>query len=206
MKQKTSKKFLAIAAGTGLVIGTVMGALAFPVENQVFIPSEPIVKKEVVTEYVNVTVPVEVEVVKEVTVEKIVEVDNGNLALVLDTIYDNDGDVEYLLDGLFDDELDQVVDRIALTNDMKAEAENVIKQTFARELDKQHGYDRRDVSKIKFDSEDTVISNIDFDDKESLVTVEVEFRYDGEEYTADVEVEFYDGNVQPIDISNVVLK
>jgi len=53
-------------------------------------------------------VEVPVEVIKEV------QVDNGNMDLVLDHIYDNDGNIEYLLDDLDDDEIGLIVDRIIL--------------------------------------------------------------------------------------------
>jgi hypothetical protein len=203
-KQSILSKVTAGVAVAGIVAGTVLGALAFPVQNDVIVPSEPIVETVTVTNTVieQVEVPVEVIVEKEV----IVQVDNGNLALVLDTIYEADGDVEYLLDGLYDDEVDKIVERIVLTNDMKAEAENIIKANFIKELDRQHSFDKRDVSRVKLDSEDTTISNIDFKYKDSDVATIVEFRFEGSIYVAEVELPFYNGKAQTMSITSVSLK
>jgi meiotically up-regulated gene 157 (Mug157) protein len=196
MKKFNTKKIGALV-GVGLVAslgaGVAIGSQAFP--NTI---TEEVVVKEIVTQ----TVEVPVEVITEVI--KTVEVDNENLGLVLQTAYDADGDLSIYTEDLFDDELDQVVDRIIQVNDWKSEAENTALSQFSRELDRQHDFDRRDVTRVKV--EETSISGIDFKNKDAVVTLEVEFRYDSQLYTADVEVEFYDGKALPIVIDNVVLK
>lgn len=199
--KKQTKKIGALAL-TGLVglagigIGAVGGSQLFP---------KTITEEVVVTELIEkeVIVTEQIEVPVNVTVEKEVLVDNGNLDLVLEHIYDNNGEVVYLTEDLFDDELDQIVERIVLVNDMKSEAVNVVLSQFSRELDRQHNFDRRDISRVKVDKDSVEISNVNFKHEDSLVTMEVEFRYDGSLKTAEVEVEFYDGKVLPIVIQNV---
>jgi len=210
---KLVSKLTAGVAVAGIVAGTVLGALAFPVQNDVIIPSEPVVinatQEELSVAFAEGASSVEPVVINNTLVvekEVIVKVDNGNLALVLETIYDNDGDVEYLLDGLYDDDLDLIVERIVLTNDMKAEAENIIKANFIKELDRQHGFDKRDVSRVKLDSEDTTIGNIDFKYKDSDVATIVEFRFEGNIYVSEVELSFYNGKAQIMNIVSVNLK
>jgi hypothetical protein len=150
-----------------------------------------------------------VTVVEQVEVEKIVEVkvDNGNLQLVLDTIVDNDGDVSYLTDGLFDDEVDQIVERIILTNDMKAQAQNVVNSEFLRELERQHSsFDKRDVSRVKIDLDTVTIGDVDFKYKDATVTMDVEFRYESTKYVAQVEIEIYNNKARPIIVSAPVVQ
>ena len=124
MNKETSKKIKAIGmVALAGVTGAFVGAFAFPVTNEVTITN---------TEYITETVTEEIEVEVPVEVEKIVEVDNENLATVLDFIYDKEGNVEYLLDGLDDDEVDQIVDRVVFINDAESLAENFIKGNFAK--------------------------------------------------------------------------
>lgn len=133
-------------------------------------------------------------------------VDNGNLDEVLLFAMDNDGDLQVTTDGLFDDERDEIVDRIISINDWKSEAENIVKSRFDIELERQHGFDKRDVSRVVIDSDDTSIGNVDFDLEDALVSLEVEFRVDSVIYTADVDVEFDDGEPLPMIIGNVQTK
>ena len=192
-KTKETMKKIGAVAGIGLIAGAggvALGSSAFP---------------QTITEEVEVErlVETEVEVIKEVEVERIVEVDNENLDLVLEYAYDNDGDLELVVDGLFDDELDEVVDRIVQLQDWKAEGSNIVKSQFSRELDRQHNFDRRDVSRIRVDESSTSVSNVDFKYGDAVVTLEVEFRYNNDLYEAEVEVVYYDGKALPIDIVSV---
>lgn len=199
-KPSMAKKVLgcAIAGLVGISAGIGGSIMLMP-------SPEPIVEYETVI--VNNTVEVPFEIIKEVEVDKVIEVDNENLGLVLDTIFDKDGNVAYLTEGLLEDEVDQIVDRIVLVNEFELTAENLVKRSFARELAYQFPlYDARDVQRLVIDSDETVASNIDFMQKDADVSLEVEFRYDGKLYSADVAVEFVGGNSRPIVISNVVLK
>ncbi len=153
-----------------------------------------------VIEYVNQTV--EVEVIKNVTEEVIVEVDNGNLDVVLEEIYDNDGRVSYLIDDLDEDEISQIVERIAFANDVKALAVAHVKAELADELDNEeiiladnstYKFDEDDFEKIRIDddSDEIELSNIDYEELDSDVTVTGRFRHDDKWFTfeADIEVE-----------------
>ena len=200
-KPSMAKKVLgcAIAGLVGISAGIGGSIMLMP-------SPEPIVEYETVI--VNNTVEVPFEIIKEVEVEKVIEVDNENLGLVLNTIFDKDGNVTYLTEGLLEDEVDQIVDRIVLVNEFELTAENLVKRSFARELAYKFSsdYDARDVQRLVIDSDATVASNINFMQKDANVSLKVEFRHDGKLYSADVAVEFVGGNSRPIVISNVVLK
>tara|TARA_Y100000310_G_C20629726_1_gene787967 strand:+ start:487 stop:1152 length:666 start_codon:yes stop_codon:yes gene_type:complete len=167
---------------------------------------------QTVTEYVNQTVEVEVEV--EVPVE--VLVDNENLGLVLDHIYNNDGQIEYLLDDLDDDEVDFIVDRIVFINDIKTLGVNFIENELANELD-DYLFTNADNSTTEFDDDDIedidvdddfndiVVEDVDFDDDEADLIYEVKFEHNNVDYVASVRVEFRDGEADELDVLSVEL-
>ena len=157
MNKETSKKIKAIGmVALAGVTGAFVGAFAFPVTNEVTITNTEYIT-ETVTEEIEVEVPVEVEV------EKIVEVDNENLATVLDFIYDKEGNVEYLLDGLDDDEVDQIVDRVVFINDAESLAENFIKGNFAKYAEDNFN-DVKEAEDVKVLAIDRLeVSNPDFE-------------------------------------------
>ena len=191
MNKLNTKKIGAIALSGLLTLGAgaAIGSYAFP----------QTITEEVVVEKI-ITQPV--EVIKEVEVEKIVEVDNENLGLVLQKLYDENGDVGYLTSDLFEDELDLIVDRIVKVNDFKLEAESLVKSQFSRELERfDSNFDRRDVSRVVV--EEVSLESVDFKYNDAVVEVEVEFRYDSTKYVAIVEVEFYEGKALPISIVSV---
>lgn len=192
------KKAGAVALGLGIVGASVFaGASLFPkteIETLTVVEYKDKIVTQNVTEIVEVEVPV--EVVKEVEVL----VDNENLALVLDYIYDNEGDLEFLTTDLFDDEVETIVDRILLVEDVKAQAKSYVESNLARELERQLDYDRRDVSRIKI--EDVVFDKAlaDFKYEEFVLEVEVEYRYNNVEETKVVIVEYYNGRVRSLNI------
>lgn len=201
----------------GLVIGGMGGAMAFP---------------KVITETVEVEVPIEapvpqiteVEVLVEVPVIEYVnqteivevEVDNGNLDMVLDHIYNNDGQIEYLLDDLDDDEIDFIVDRIIFMNDAKTMGVDYIEAELADELD-NYVFTNADNSTVEFDDDDItdidvdddfddiVVEDVDFDDDETDLIYEVKFEHDDVDYIASVRVEIRDGEADDMDILSVEL-
>lgn len=145
-----------------------------------------------------------------------VEIDNGNLDLVLDEIYDRDGDVEFLLDDLDDDEVSQVVDRIIFKNEAKALAEELVKSEVVEYIDDEEDifgradlreYRDNDVYSVSVDSDDSVFEVSDFDDKEATVYVEAKLKLDNDDDKTTVyviaEVEVEGDNVE---IVNVELK
>jgi hypothetical protein len=200
IKTSVLKKVGAVALGLGIVGASVLaGASLFPRTEEVFIEVP-----YTVVEYKDVIVEVPVETIVETVVEKEVEVlvDNGNLVLVLNYVYEN-GDVEFLTEDLFDDEVDKIVDRIILIEDVKAQAKSYVIDNFAKELEKQHDYDKRDVSRISIDSDDVVFvkESADFKYEDFVVDLVVEFRYDGSKETKEVSVEYYNGRIRTLTIN-----
>jgi hypothetical protein len=209
MKQNTKnnvkKVAMVSAVAAGLVAAGFAGAYYFPNE----------ITKEVVTEkivYQNVTVEVPgetVEVIKEV--EKIVEVDNGNLDVLLNEIYDNNGNVAYLVDDLDDDEIDQIVDRIAFANDAKAMAIAEVKSQLFDELDGEvvalETLDEDDMERLRVDDDldEIILSDIDFDNKDADVKVTGTFEQNDIKYNYEVEIEVKDGEVEDFNIISVTL-
>ena len=159
------------------------------------------------------TIEVPVEVIKEVQVEKIVEIDNGNLELVLDHIYENDGQVQYLLNDLDDDEIDMIVERVFFANEIKVLAAIEVKNEIKDMLDKEDfifngvavKFDEDDIERVRVqdDSDELIITDIDFEDSDSTVEVEVYFEQDDVKYKALVEVEFRDSKIDDTDLISV---
>jgi len=193
---------LAVLAGG---LGAVAGSSMFP---------KTLTKIQYETEYVNVPVEVPVvEYVDKIVVEKsIVEVDNGDMDLVLDHIYDNDGRVSYLTDDLDDDEVDMIVDRVVFINDIKALAVAEVEKEGIDELDKEvvngEELDEDDIERFKIydDDEDIEIDDVDFEDGDADVFVKCRFEHDDIDYQAVYKVEFKDNEVDDIDLEVVELR
>lgn len=180
----------------GAVIGGFIGAVAMPEKVLTVEKTNPVdaVLKEqlkVTQEELRVLREAEPEVITE-TVE--VEVPSENMGLVLDHIYDNSGDVDYLLDDLDDDEVDKIVDRIVFINDVKKLAVDAVKAELFDEIDGDeitladnttYEFDEDDLERLKIDDEDDelIIADVDFEDSDA--EVEVSFRFEDDD-----EVEF----------------
>ena len=160
---------------------------------------------------------VDKEVLVNNTVEVEVEVDNGNLDLVLDHIYDNKGDVSYLTEDLDDDEVNEIVDRLIFVNEIKVLAAEEAKSEIKDLLDKEEftfnnvtvKFDEDDIERVRVqDDDDEVIvgEDIDFEDGDADVEAEVKFEQDSIKYVANVIVEFRDGSVDDIELSDVKLR
>jgi len=189
---KTNMKKAVAFGVAGLVVGGFGGAM--------------LVEPEVITEtniiYENVTVPMEIEV------------DNGNLDFVLEHIYDNDGQVNYLLEDLDDDELDLIVERIIFINDIKFIAGEYVATELADELDNLEftladgtivTFDEDDIERVKVydDDDELIIDYVDFEDSDAKVLVTARFEQDDIDYEVDFEVEFRDGEVDDIDVLEI---
>lgn len=203
-KIKTVGKALAIAGVAGVVLGA--GAVAYALSN----PKTVTVEKEIPVEVIKqIEVVKEIEVPVNVTVEKIVEVDNGKLDLVLDEIFDNDGKVQYLTEDLDEDEVSEIVDRIVFANEAKALAVDYVKKELADELDnvvfEDVEFDEDDVEKIRLDddSDEIELDNIDYEDKDVDVTVTGKFRHDDEWFEFEAKVEIEDNEVEDFEVEVV---
>ena len=188
MNKETSKKIKAIGmVALAGVTGAFVGAFAFPVTNEVTITNTEYIT-ETVTEEIEVEVPVEVEV------EKIVEVDNGNLATVLDFIYDKEGNIEYLLDGLDDDELDLIIDRIVFINDAEELAKTFLTKEFAEFAEDESGYDGYSLIK---DADEVKVVFVDITDiKDAEFEKYSDYGFMTANITANVFFTYEDGNVE----------
>jgi hypothetical protein len=207
MKETTKK----VAAAIGIAaLGAAGIGLGFALDN----PTPEVIVKEIpkevikeVTKEVQVEVPV--EVIKEVEVPVEVLIDNGKLDLVLDHIYDNDGKVEYLTENLDDDEVSLIADRVIFVNDIKKLAADYVKEELADEVDKMsvsgETLDEDDIERIRIDddSDEIVIDDIDFEDKDADVVVTGSFEQDDIEYEFEAVVEIKDGEVDEIDSIDV---
>ena len=205
--KQVTKKIGALTLGALVALGggVMIGSHAFPQT----ITEEVIVEKTV-KEVIDLTENQTIEAfnagVASVELPEMpepVEVDNQNLEVVLKELYDSKGNMSLVVNGLFDDELDVIVDRIVQVNDWKATSINLAKNRLAFELDRQYGFDRRDVSRIKVDEDSVRVSSVDFDRMDAVVEFDVEFRFDGELYVAEVLVEFYDGKALPVLVTAV---
>lgn len=194
LNKLATKKVLG-AIGVGLVLaGGFLGAVAFPQTKTVTVTENKIVE-----------VPVNVEV------EKLV--DNGNLALVENYIYDNDGDLSELdVTDLDDDEVSLIADRIVFINEVKALAVNEVKAKLFDELDNEDNFlgvefDDKDLSRLRVndDADEVSVSDIDFENKDAIAEVTGTFEQDDIKYDFTVEVEFKDGEVEGLEVTDVVL-
>jgi len=199
----------------GVVIVAGLGGAA--IANTLIEPEIVTVTDTIVEEHM-INVPfetiVEVPVIQEVEVP--VYIDNENLDLVLDHIYDNDGVIEYLTDDLDDDEVNQIVNRIVFINDIKSLAVAEVEKEFLDLIDKEEfefnnetiKFDEDDVERVRVrdDADQLIIDSVDFEDSDAEVLVEVRFEQDDVKYIAKCVVEFKDGLVEDLDLESVELR
>lgn len=189
-------------SGAGLAINTID-----PV-----IQTETVIKEIIKEVPVNVLITEQIEIEKLVEVEKIVEVkvDNGNLGLVLDTIYNNNGNVEYLLNDLDNDELDMIVDRIIFTEEVKILAYDGIKKNIIDELDEieinGEELEDDDIERLKVYADDIIIEEIDYDDMDAEVLVEFKFEQNDIKYKGSAVAKIRDGKFDEIKSVEVELR
>jgi hypothetical protein len=199
----------------GISIAILAGVAGAGIANTMIEP-ETVIQTMIQEKLVEVPVETLIEVPFETIVEVPVEVDNMNLELVLNHIYDNDGNIEYLTDDLDDDEIGLIVDRIVFINDIKSLAVVEVENEFADLMDKEEftfgnetvRFDEDDIERVrvKSDGDDLIIDSVDFEDLDADVLVEVKFEQDDVRYLAVCNVEFKDGVVDDIDLESVELR
>jgi hypothetical protein len=169
-------------------------------KSSVVIPAPVVVEK-----LVNVTVEKQVPV----TVEKLV--DNGKMAAVMQAIYDNDGKVEFVIDGLKDSEVSQIADRFVLVNDFKSMAIAEVKKNLADLVDKEvvsgSTIDDKDVERVRLndDANEIVVDDIDFEDKDATLLVSGTFEAEDVKYEFEVSVDIKDGEVDDSSLESLDL-
>ena len=193
MSESKSSVFWSRVSAVLMLAVIVGGAVAY------FVPNEVEIEVPSVCPEPEVPDPVEILVDKE------------NLELVLDHIYDNDGKVNYLLDDLDDDEVREIVDRIAFINEAKILAADYVEAEMADELDKEElgdvVFDEDDIERIrvKSDAEDISVDDIDFEDSDANLLVSVDFEQDDIDYNAVFDVKIKDGLVDDMELVSVDL-
>jgi len=189
------KSITAIGVGA-LLIGALGGAFAFP---------NTIVDKQIVNN------TIEVEKLVNQTVEIEVPVDNGNLDLVLEHLYDNEGNVAYLLDDLKEDDISLITDRIIFVNEIKKLSVDAINEELFDELDNKdvNGtiLDDKEMSRLRINDRDYEIgvSVDDFKDGEAKTTVTGTFEQDNVLYNFEAELDFDDGEFDGFDNVDVTI-
>jgi hypothetical protein len=196
---------------TGLVaLSAGFGIGAYTIEPETIVINDTIVKTVEVPVVETHTVEVPVETIVEV--EKEVFVDNGNLLVVLEHIYDNNGEISYLTEDLDDDEVELIAERVIFINDIKKIASDYAKEEFVDLIDKEEFgdvvFDEDDIERVRVQDEDDeiVIDNVDFEDKDADVKVSIRFEQDDVKYLAGVIVEFKDGEVHDMDLDFVEVR
>jgi hypothetical protein len=205
VKKNNTLKYSIAAVGL-LAVGGAIGHMAFPTHVETEKTVE-VVKEVPVDKIVYVDKMVEVEVPVEVVKEVIVE--SENLEMVLEHMHENDGNVDYLVDDLEDDELSQIVDRISLVNEVKQFALDGVKKDLAEEMDGMvvNGttLDEDDVERLRLDDEpeEITFADYDFDDKDFTVEVTGRFEHDDVKYKFTTDVKIKDGEYDELD--NIVV-
>lgn len=206
---ETKKIIAGVAAG--LIIGGATGIMLAP-QHVVEVPVDKIVYQNQTIEVpVDRIVEVEktIEVPYNVTVE--VPVDNENLDVVLQHIYDNDGDINYIIDDLDDDEVYKIADRVILVNEFKKLAVDAIKSDLFDELDRVEfsedvEFDDSDLERLRIDDDfdEIVVDDIDFEDEDATVVVTGSFEQDDVKYNYTVDVVFKDNEFDELSNIDVV--
>jgi hypothetical protein len=205
-KTKVLKVAGGIIAGVALVGAGVTGGFLWDNPDTII---QNITKEVIVEKNITVDVPFETIVEKNVTVEKLV--DNGNLDLVLEEIYDNEGSVEYLTEDLDEDEVSEIVERIVFANEVKALAVAEVKSEIADLVNKEvvNGteLDEDDVEKVRVNDDDDEVSidDVDYDEKDAEVTVTGTIRVDDIWYDFETSVEIEDNEVVDVDLTSLTL-
>jgi len=142
-----------------------------------------------------------VKVPVNVTVEKLV--DNGNLEAVIE---------DYEGEELDADEIAEIVDTVIFKNDITVLAEQLVEAELVDFMDDEDmfgegvldGYRDNDVYSISIDEDESVIEDVDFDDKDATVYVEAKLKLNDEDdklrVTARAEVEVRDGELEIVNV------
>lgn len=208
----------------GLVIASGAAIAGHYINPQIQIEQLP---GQILKEDVRVEVPIEVprdltQIEKDAMIDTFLEakgitrelipqlkLDSENLDLVLDFIYDNKGDVEFVIDDLDEDEVNEIAARISFANEIKNLAFDKVKNKAFDKLDGKlvtvNGIevklDEDDLEDMDMDIDDVSIDgNIDFEDKDAFVLVPIEFEQEDIEYKAIFRVEINNGLVDEVDI------
>ena len=165
--------------------------------------------------------PAEVTKIVEVPVEKVTPgpvqiqevevvkfVDNGKMEELLQAIYDNDGDLEFVTEDLDEDELGLIVERVAVMGEYRMMAENEARKEALDLLDNElvNGttLDEKEM-RLKSTGLESELLSIDFEEEDATFEVELLVNQDGERYKALFSVEIVGGKARDVDLLSVEL-
>ncbi len=142
-------------------------------------------------------------VIEEVTVE----VDNGNLDLVLQRIFDDEGEVSYLTNSLDDDEVSEIANRVVFVNEVKSLAVKAVKADLFDEIDRLEvdgtdvKLDEDDLEKLRIDDDDDELEFQidDWDDRDATVHVKWTFEQDDDKFDFELDVVFENGEFDELE-------
>lgn len=134
-------------------------------------------------------------------------VDNEHLDLVVREVLERSGNVTFFTDGLSDDELDALVDRIVWADELRVLAEQTVRDEAVTLLDRERvsgvNLDAREFTRLRYLDLSLEESTVDWELREAELTQTVEFRQDERDYRAVVRVVFYEGEVDVVELDSV---
>jgi hypothetical protein len=203
--KKNVKKILAVGLGGVVLLG--LGGFA---GSQIF-PKEVVVTRTV-TEVQTIEDTARVDIltaqvtdlqaqldVKPDVITEVKEVQSKDLPLVLEHIFNNGGNIDYITQDLDDDEIGLIVDRIILVDDFKKLSVQSIEKDLFDKLDGEivdgTELDNKDMEKLRINdgADEIIIDDIDFQDNDATLIVSGSFKQDDVKFLFDAEVIFRDG-------------
>ena len=202
--------------GAGLVGGFVLDDPAVVIQKEIEYQTQieyqdVLVEVEKIVEIESPELVAELEAAKELADARLEALDDSmyEKSLILDSLNDHDGEMEWVLDDLDDDELDKVVDRIIFVKEVKELAAEEVKAELADELDHLIvdgvELDESDITRVRVndDLDEMSLEDVDFEDGDATVRVSGTFEQDHVKYDFEVDVEFRDGDVDEFDVVSV---
>lgn len=211
-KQSIAKKIVAVGLGGVVLLGLggLAGSTIFP---KVIDNTKPTQYIDASAEQLDAAFQEGVASVEPVvqiqTVTETKVVQSEDLPLVLEHIFDNEGNINYITEDLDDDEIGMIVDRIVFVDDLKKLALKAIEADLFDELDGELvgavTLDDKDMEKLRLNDEasEILIDDIDFEDKDATLITSGSFKQDDVKYLFEAEVIFRDGEYDELD--NIVV-
>jgi len=182
-----------------LIVGVLLGSIAFPVQIEKDCPKCAVCTVCEVCD----------------TCEVCTVCDNSVLNSVLNHIYDNDGNIEYLIIDLDDDEAFKIPERVVFIDGIKQIAVDSIRAELFDEIDKRILVDvdnnitiildEDEMTRLRIDDDknELIVDVTDWEDLEGTVAVTGKFKQDDYSFTFSCDVVFEDGEYDELD--NVVV-
>lgn len=216
MNKKTNK-IVALGLGGLLVLGTggALGALLIPREVpgpvQTVVQVQDASAEQLQAAFADGVASVE-PVVQIQTVTETKTVQSEDLPTVLEYIYNENGNIEYLLSDLDDNEIGLIVDRIVMVNDFKSLAIQGVQKDLFKELDDEIvgdiTLDKKDMEKLRLNdnADEITVDDIDFNDQDATLVITGVFKQDDSKFDFEAEVSIRDGEYDDLSVTSVTLQ